>query len=443
MNETQQHPTFNNKMTEEYNNELEEVDDEYSDEGEEDEEDEDIDVHTLFDEANAYIESLKKRLQISETQNSEDSLAIESLRKEVGELQKINDNLESELYKYQYDVNRITDVLMNEAYPSKEELEEEQNAIQEMSQQETNLYNLLKKAAELRATHTHSDHKIAVLEKDVEELMAKQSHLQEVEQIKNEISVAFEHEKQRANDLELMCAEKTHAFQAIIEEKEGLVDTISKVQAEKEELKGTLDTLHQLRDQEEEEIEKTLDEAKSIIQKLEEKLHHKDDKIKRYKEKIANIERDKADVDNKLLSIEDEFRDKEKNMKLKLLWAQMEKKDLATTILKLENSSHSIHPTHADNRRSSYSEERIQECRGPHRNNQKRNSENFQHRGVVEDNRSGSRNRTSLRRKNIEQADPSHIQERSKSVISVDSNGVTQHVEFNLGNISGEGPEMR
>ena len=30
------------------------------------------------------------------------------------------------------------------------------------------------------------------------------------------------------------------------------------------------------------------------------------------------------------------------NMKLKLLWAQMEKKDLATTILKLENSSNNI-----------------------------------------------------------------------------------------------------
>jgi len=49
---------------------------------------------------------------------------------------------------------------MNEASPSREELEEERSAIQGMSQQETNLYNLLIKAAELRTTHTKSDQKI-------------------------------------------------------------------------------------------------------------------------------------------------------------------------------------------------------------------------------------------------------------------------------------------
>jgi len=54
------------------------MDDEYSNEGEKDE---DIDTHTLFDEAEVYIECLKERLQASETQNNEDSLATEILRK--------------------------------------------------------------------------------------------------------------------------------------------------------------------------------------------------------------------------------------------------------------------------------------------------------------------------------------------------------------------------
>lgn len=66
-----------------------------------------------------------------------------------------------------------------------------------------------------------------------------------------------------------------------------MLDSVSKIQAERDELKGTLETLQQLRDQEEEEIEKTLDEAKSIIQKLEEKLHTKDGKLKKYKEKLT------------------------------------------------------------------------------------------------------------------------------------------------------------
>lgn len=117
---------------------------------------------------------------------------------------------------------------------------------------------------------------------------------------------------------------------------------MSRLQDEKDDLKQTLDTLHQLRDQEEEEIEKTLDEAKSIIQKLEEKLHLKDEKLKRYKDRLHLVEKEKQEIDKQLSIIEDEFKDREKNMKLKLLWAQMEKKDLATTILKLENSTNNV-----------------------------------------------------------------------------------------------------
>lgn len=117
---------------------------------------------------------------------------------------------------------------------------------------------------------------------------------------------------------------------------------MNRLQDEKDDLKQTLDTLHQLRDQEEEEIEKTLDEAKSIIQKLEEKLHSKDEKLKRYKDRLHLVEKEKQEIDKQLSIIEDEFKDREKNMKLKLLWAQMEKKDLATTILKLENSTNNV-----------------------------------------------------------------------------------------------------
>lgn len=190
---------------EDYNDELDDLvyeEDEYSNEGEEDEDDEDIEVHTLFDEANDYIESLKGKVDQTQNQNNENEQTIQSLRNELGELQKINDNLESQLYKYQYDVNRITDVLMNDAHPSKEELEREESGIEDMTEQETNLYNLLNKAAELRETQTSSKDKIAVFEKDVQELISKNAHLQEVEEIKNELSIALDHEKQRANDLE-------------------------------------------------------------------------------------------------------------------------------------------------------------------------------------------------------------------------------------------------
>lgn len=144
-------------------------------------------------------------------------------------------------------------------------------------------------------------------------------------------------------------------------------------------------------------------------------------------------------------------------MKLKLLWAQMEKKDLATTILKLENSAHTIHQSEfksrdlsntGDNsfearRRRSYSEEKINGTMGPHRADCKRYSESYYKKDIVEDGRSGSRNRASLRRKYVDARDHSHGHERSKSAISVDSHGVTRHVEFNLKNHVGEDPAAK
>ena len=132
--------------------------------------------------------------------------------------------------------------------------------------------------------------------------------------------------------------------------------------------------------------------------------------------------------------IEDDFKDREKNMKLKLLWAQMEKKDLATTILKLENSAHNISQSAIKTRnmdpgydksyeakqRASYSEERAemdkdlnysQDCR--------RHSDKYGRRESLDDARSGSRKRASLRRKYYDDNHTFH--ERSKSVISAES----------------------
>ena len=156
------------------------------------------------------------------------------------------------------------------------------------------------------------------------------------------------------------------------------------------------------------------------------------------------------------MALEDEFKDKEKNMKLKLLWAQMEKKDLATTILKLENSAHTIHQSefksrdlshndrsYEDRRRSSYSEEKSRRTTGVLRGDRKRYSESYYKRDIIDDGRSGSRKRASLRRKHIDARDHSQGHERSKSAISVDSQGVTKHVEFNFKNYSGEDPEAR
>jgi DNA repair exonuclease SbcCD ATPase subunit len=391
------------------------------------------------------------------------------MRKEIAELQKINDRLEQELYKYQYDVNRVTDVLLNNAYPSKEELEHEENGIEEMSDQERHLYSLLKQASTLRKTQTTSIEKLKVYEKDIEELMNKNKKLQETEHIKNELANNLELEQSRNVELEAILCEKDRSFNVLIgekdrsfhvlieekdrschvliEEKDNLLDGLAKIQAEKDELKGTLDTLHQLRDQEEEEIEKTLDEAKSIIQKLEEKLHNKDEKIKKYKDKVANLERDKSEIETKLNIIEDEFKDKEKNMKLKLLWAQMEKKDLATTILKLESGANSIQqsdikgqPSHYgksfdERRRNSHSEEKATANRSRYNPDLKRNSEVHFGRESMEEARSGSRNRASLRRKHVDHEHEHHMHERSKSAISFDSQGPTTKLsEFHLQN---------
>lgn len=152
-------------------------------------------------------------------------------------------------------------------------------------------------------------------------------------------------------------------------------------------------------------------------------------------------------MERQLNMLEEEFKDKEKNMKLKLLWAQMEKKDLATTILKLENSTHNIHQSDCKNRdnsqnyhrsfedkhRGSHSEEksgRHQEIE--YKQDQKRHSEAF-HKETQEDAHSGSRNRVSLRRKHID-GETHKIHERSKSAISLESHGVTRHVEFKLHN---------
>lgn len=438
-------------LDQDYNDELDHLyGDDYSleDEEEEDEDDENLEVHTVFEEANDYIEELKRKLKVSHETNTNNEQTIESLRKELAELQKINDRLEQELYKYQYDVNRITDVLLNDAYPTKEELEQEEKTIADMSEQEKHLYTLLKRGAELRKKQTDSNEKIKVYENDIEELLSKNKSLQEIEHIKNELANNLEFEQCRNGELEAILDDKTRSFHVLLEEKDGLLDNLNKIQAEKDELKTTLDTLHQLRDQEEEEIEKTLDEAKSIIQKLEEKLHNKDEKIKKYKEKVATIESERSDFENRLMAIEDEFKDKEKNMKLKLLWAQMEKKDLATTILKLENSAHMIHQSDVkgnasqyersfdDRRRNSHSEEKATGNRSRYNQDLKRNSEACYRRESIDEARSGSRNRTSLRRKQIEHEHIHHMHERSKSAISLDSHGPKKITEFHLHNQS-------
>lgn len=182
-----------------YNEELDDLYEEYSEEGEEDEESDssDIEAHTIFDEAHDYIEELKRKLEMSNEQNTEYERTVESLRKEIAGLQKINDRIEAQLYKYQYDNNRVTDVLMNDAYPTKEELEQEETAVPDMSDQEKHLYTLLKRISELRAGHSDTSEKIKVYEKDIEELMEKVKHLQKIEEIKNKIDSELQTEKQR------------------------------------------------------------------------------------------------------------------------------------------------------------------------------------------------------------------------------------------------------
>lgn len=297
---------------------------------------------TLFSQATDLINDLKTRLKESQNTNKSNMQAIDSLKKELEELDKINERLENQLYKYQYDITRVTDILLNDVYPSVEELEQEEEGIDDMSEQEQHLYVLLKRASDLRDKEKDYSDKINVYTKDIEELLEKNRFLSNIEDIKNEVCIALEEEKKRVVELECILDDKSHSFNILLDEKENLHISYKRLQSEKDELKNTLDTLHQLRDQEEEEIEKTLDEAKSIIQKLEEKLHSKDDKIKKYKERLTSSDQQRQELEKQLSIIDEEFKDKEKNMKLKLLWAQMEKKDLATTILKLENSAHNI-----------------------------------------------------------------------------------------------------
>ena len=174
---------------------LDDLDDVFEDEGEydegeeeEEEDDEDnIDVHTVFDEAHNMIDDLKRKLNTSNNANQTNQQTIDSLRNELQEVQKINDRLENQLYKYQYDINRITDVLLNDAHPTKDELEQEEKGVEELSDQEKHLYVLLKKGAELRGDQKEHTEKINVYEKDLEELVEKNRHLCEVEELKNEL----------------------------------------------------------------------------------------------------------------------------------------------------------------------------------------------------------------------------------------------------------------
>lgn len=392
-----------------------------------------ITINRIFDEAIKKINQLNNQLLDLNNVNNSNISVIESMKKELEEIRKINDRLENQLYKYQYDISRITDVLINDAFPTTDELVQEEQSIEDISDQEKHLFLLLKRGANLREREKEFSDKISVYSKDIEELMDKNRNLADAEELKNEVVLALEHEKNHVLELEALLDEKSVAFNMIAQEKDNLLLTISTLQNEKEELKHTLDTLHQLRDQEEEEIEKTLDEAKSIIQKLEEKLHNKDEKIKKYKEKLENIEKEKTDLDKQRMSLEEDFREKERNMKLKLLWAQMEKKDLATTILKLENSSNTIQPgdikmhdrnydhekSFAVNHRSSFSEERRRAHHEMTYNEDlNRYSDAYYKRESLDRTRSGSRRKTSLRRKRVD-IEPHH--DRTKSAISVES----------------------
>jgi hypothetical protein len=119
---------------------------EYGEGEEEESEDEDnIDTKSIFDEAHQYIEDLKSQIKDGEDIIENNNQNIDSLSKELDELKKINDRLENQLYKYQYDINRITDVLMNDSHPTAEELASEEQDVEEMTDQEKHLYLLLKK----------------------------------------------------------------------------------------------------------------------------------------------------------------------------------------------------------------------------------------------------------------------------------------------------------
>ena len=143
-----------------------------------------IHLPTLFSQATDLINDLKNRLKESQNVNKSNMQAIDSLKKELEELDKINERLENQLYKYQYDITRITDVLLNEVYPSAEELEQEEEGIEDMSEQEQHLYLLLKRASNLRDKEKDYSDKINVYVKDIEELMDKNRFLSNIEEIK-------------------------------------------------------------------------------------------------------------------------------------------------------------------------------------------------------------------------------------------------------------------
>ena len=143
-----------------------------------------VHLPSLFKEATDLINDHKNKLTESQNINKSNMQTIESLKKELEELDKINERLENQLYKYQYDITRITDVLLNDVYPSAEELEQEEEGIDDMSEQEQHLYLLLKRAASLRDKEKDYGDKINVYIKDIEELMDKNRILSNVEEIK-------------------------------------------------------------------------------------------------------------------------------------------------------------------------------------------------------------------------------------------------------------------
>lgn len=136
----------------------------------------------------------------------------------------------------------------------------------------------------------------------------------------------------------------------------------------------------------------------------------------------------------------------------------MEKKDLATTILKLENSAHNttqsaIKTKNIDNwydrtydarQKASYSEERAElDKEMNYSQDWRRYSDKYAIREGIDEARSGSRKRASLRRKYNDDNHAFH--ERSKSVISADSYCGAKHVDFTLQNnaCNQEGIEWR
>ena len=146
--------------------------------------DDEIHYPTLFKEVSDLINDLKNKLKESLNVNKGNMQTIDSLKKELEELDKINERLENQLYKYQYDITRITDVLLNDVYPSAEELEQEEESIEDMSEQEQHLYLLLKRASTLRDKEKDYGDKINIYMKDIEELMDKNRILYNVEEIK-------------------------------------------------------------------------------------------------------------------------------------------------------------------------------------------------------------------------------------------------------------------